>query len=123
MRVFPLPQMQRLLFRLNVLATSVLTLSPKALALPSNGVNNINGLNTSTDIIGAIVDVIVIILDFVAILAVLFVIIAGLRLIISGGDEGEKDKAKQTIIYVIAGIIVILFARVIVVYVANVFSD
>jgi Type IV secretion system pilin len=85
-------------------------------------VPEIPGLSTyeGTDgIINAIVDIIVIILDFVLLLAVLFVIIAGIRLIISGGDEGQKDTAKKTIIYVIAGIIIILLARVIVTFVAS----
>lgn len=69
-----------------------------------------------------IVDIITTILDFVLLVAVIFVIVAGIRLIISGGDEGQKDKAKQTIIYVIIGIIVVLFARVIVSFVNNFFS-
>jgi glucose uptake protein GlcU len=41
----------------------------------------------------------------------------------NGGDEGEKDKAKKTIIYVIIGIIVVLFARVIVSFVNTLFSN
>lgn len=81
----------------------------------------IDGLATNTDIKSAIVSIITKILDFILIIAVLYVIIAGIRLIISGGDEGEKDKAKTTIIYVIAGIIIILFARVIVTFVNNLF--
>ncbi len=60
---------------------------------------------------------IVAVLDFILIIAVIYIIFAGIRLIVSGGEEGEKDKAKQTIIYVIIGIIVVLFARVIVTFV------
>lgn len=67
--------------------------------------------------------VITIILDVILVIAVLFVIIAGVRLIVSGGDEGQKDKAKQTIIYVIAGIIVILFARAIVTFISGLFVE
>lgn len=78
---------------------------------------DISELRSETDIQAAIVVVIQRILDFILILAVLFVIIAGIRLIVSGGDDGAKDKAKNTIIYVIAGIIVILLARVIVTFV------
>lgn len=83
--------------------------------------NTVPGLNPSTDIKQAIVDLLVAVLDFILIIAVVFVVVAGIRLIVSGGDEGEKDKAKQTIIYVIVGIIVVLFARVIVVFVNNLF--
>ena len=58
----------------------------------------------------------------ILIIAILFVIIAGIRLIVSGGDEGQKDKSKLTIIYVIAGIVVVLFARVIVTSVNKAFG-
>ncbi len=67
----------------------------------------------------AIVTIITTVLDFILIIGVVFVIIAGIRLIVSGGDEGEKDKAKTTIFYVIAGIIVVLLARVIVTFVSH----
>ncbi|MDD5054694.1 MAG: TrbC/VirB2 family protein [Candidatus Peribacteraceae bacterium] len=83
--------------------------------------NPIPGLSSDVDIKNAIVTVITYVLDFILIIAVLFVIIAGIRLIVSGGDEGEKDKAKTTIIYVIAGIVIILLARVIVMFVNNIF--
>lgn len=77
----------------------------------------IPGLNPGTDIKLVLIKVITIILDFIILIAVIFVIVAGIRLIVSGGDEGEKDKAKKTIIYVIVGLIIVLFARVIVVFV------
>ena len=81
---------------------------------------DITGLaNSGTDTAGVkqtIVDFIVKVLDFIMLIAVIYVIIAGIRLIVSGGDEGEKDKAKNTIIYVIVGILIVLFARVIVTF-------
>lgn len=83
---------------------------------------SVPGLRQETDISAAIVTVITTILDFILIIAVLFVVIAGIRLIVSGGDEGAKDKAKTTIIYVIAGIVVILFARVIVTFINTALS-
>lgn len=85
----------------------------------------IPGLETGTGTQGikdAIVKVITTVLDFILLIAVIYVIVAGIRLIISGGDDGQKDKAKQTIIYVIIGIIVVLFARVIVLFVNNIVS-
>ncbi len=54
------------------------------------------------------------VLDFLALIAVVFIIIAGIRLIVSQGSDEQKDKAKKTILYVIVGLIVVLFARVIV---------
>lgn len=82
----------------------------------------IPGLSTEVNIKDAIVNIITKILDFILIIAVLYVVIAGIRLIVSGGDEGQKDKAKTTIIYVIAGIIVVLLARVIVTAVNQAFG-
>ncbi len=66
-----------------------------------------------------IVKYLVIVLDFVTLIGVIYVIIAGIRLIVSGGDEGEKDKAKKTIIYVVVGILIVIFARVIVTFFAS----
>lgn len=87
-----------------------------------NDPGDIGGLSTSTDLKQTLIDVTVKVLDFIILLAVIFVIVAGIRLIVSGGDEGQKDTAKKTIIYVIIGIIVVLFARVIVLFVNNVFG-
>ncbi len=93
--------------------------------LPDPGA--IPGLETqqgdSTSIRNIIIDIIKFVLDLVLVLGIVFVVIAGLRLIVSGGDEGEKDKAKQTIIYVIVGIIVVIFARVIVNFADNFFRS
>ena len=80
----------------------------------------VGGLAGDTDIKGAISSLLVKVLDLVTIVGVVFVVVAGIRLIVSGGDEGEKDKAKKTIIYVIVGIVVVLFARVIVTFFANI---
>lgn len=82
----------------------------------------IDGMSDNVDITEVILSIIEIILNVVLIIAVLFLIIAGVRLIISSGDEGEKDKAKKTIIYVIAGIVVIVFARALVIFVADAFA-
>jgi hypothetical protein len=54
------------------------------------------------------------VLDFLALAAVIFIVIAGIRLLVSQGSDEQKDKAKKTILFVIIGLMVILFARVIV---------
>lgn len=54
------------------------------------------------------------VLDFLALAAVVFIVIAGIRLIVSQGSDEQKDKAKKIILYVIIGLLVVLFARVIV---------
>lgn len=79
--------------------------------------DTISYLSTELNIKTAIASIIAKVLDFILIVAVLYVVIAGIRLIVSGGDDGAKDKAKNTIFFVIAGIVIILFARVIVSFV------
>lgn len=52
-----------------------------------------------------------------AALAVLMIVIAGLRFITAQGDAGEIAKARKTIIYAIAGLVVSLSAEAIVAFV------
>ena len=84
---------------------------------PPINVTGLPNVTTTSQAIAKIIDITAKILDFMLLIAVIYVIYAGIRLIVSGGDDGEKDKAKHIIIYVIVGIVVILFARVIVVFV------
>ena len=74
----------------------------------------------TTSIRTLVVKYLTLVLDFITLIGVIYVIIAGIRLIVSGGDEGEKDKAKKTILYVVIGILVIIFARVVVTFVASI---
>ncbi len=62
------------------------------------------------------------ILDVILIIAVLAIIIAGVYLITGLGSESSKEKAKSIILYVIIGILVILFSRAIVVFFMGLFS-
>lgn len=82
----------------------------------------LGGITEIDSILDLILMIIAFILDFALLLAVLAIIIAGLYLITSQGDEGQKDKAKKIIFYAIIGIIVILFSRLIVVLINNIFS-
>lgn len=66
-----------------------------------------------------IIKVLVAILNFLALVAVVVVVIAGIRLIVSQGEDDAKDKAKKTIIYALIGLVIVLFARVIVSLVTN----
>ena len=62
----------------------------------------------------AILNALKFVLNFLALLAVIFIVVAGIRLIVSQGEQEQKDKAKKTILYVIIGLLIVLFARVIV---------
>src|SRR3990167_3571729 len=59
----------------------------------------------------AVLSVLTFVLNFLALVAVVFIVIAGIRLIVSQGEEEVQDKAKKTILYVIVGLIIVLFAR------------
>lgn len=66
------------------------------------------------DIRDVVVNILEAVLNFLALIAVVVVVIAGIRLIVSQGDEGARDTAKKTIFYALIGLIIVLFARVIV---------
>lgn len=50
------------------------------------------------------------------VVAVLFVVIGGLRYAISEGNPEDMSKAKNTIIYAIVGLVIVLFAEAIVTF-------
>lgn len=68
----------------------------------------------STNLAKTIVDTLSVIGGAVAVIAI---IIGGLRYNTSGGDSGKVASAKNTIIYAVVGLIIIIFAQVIVNYV------
>ena len=86
---------------------------------------NIPGTPGATDEAGIrdkVTDLLIIVLNFLALVAVIFLVIAGIRLITSQVEEDAKNKAKKTILYVLAGLLLILFARVIVGFIAHLFT-
>jgi amino acid transporter len=87
---------------------------------------NLAGLPEATGPQGVrnvITNILAAVLNFLALIAVVVIVIAGIRLIVSQGEDEAKDKAKKTIFYALAGLVIVLFARVIVslvtVYLAN----
>ncbi len=84
--------------------------------------SGLGGISTATSVPQLISIFVTFLLNIVLIIAVLAIIIAGIYLIVSNGDEGNKDKAKNIIFYVAIGIVLILFARVLVVSVNNAFG-
>ncbi len=59
------------------------------------------------------------VLSFMALVAVIVIIVAGIRLVVSGADEGQREKARNTVIYAVVGLILILLAQAIVGFVNN----
>lgn len=90
-----------------------------------DGINQaagLGGISNVTSVRDIIIRVITFILDIVLLLAVAAIIIAGIYLITSNGEEGQKDKAKRIIYYALIGIVVVLFSRMIVIFVNTIFA-
>jgi hypothetical protein len=79
-------------------------------------------LEGNLDINEVVLRIINFILDVILIIAVLAIIVAGVYLIVSNGDDAQKEKAKKIVMYVVIGIILILFSRAIVILVNNTFG-
>jgi uncharacterized protein involved in response to NO len=72
------------------------------------------GTPTGVDVRATVTQLLLWVLDFLALAAVVVIVIAGIRLIVSQGNEEQKETAKKAIFYALAGLLIILFARVIV---------
>jgi heme/copper-type cytochrome/quinol oxidase subunit 2 len=81
----------------------------------------LGGISSATSLKQLIMIIITYVLDIILFVAVLAVIVAGVYLIVSNGNDENKDKAKKIVFYVIAGIVLILFARIIVMIVNSIF--
>lgn len=68
----------------------------------------------SGDVRTTIINILRQVLSFLALAAVITIIIAGIIMIVSLGNEESKERAKRIIFYTLIGLIIILFARVIV---------
>lgn len=73
----------------------------------------IAGLPTG-DVRSTILRILSTVLSFLALAAVITIIIAGIILIVSLGNEDSKERAKRIIYYTLIGLVIVLFARVIV---------
>ena len=74
--------------------------------------------------IGSIVEQIVrILIILTGAVAVIMIIVGGFRYIISAGDGNAAAAAKKTIVYALVGLVIVIFAQVIVSLVANTAND
>ena len=111
--------LQRLSFRSWFLLTGIISEPASSFAQGNfGGIPAIPGTIDSSPDKQGIRDVILralaFVLDFLALSCVVIVIIAGVYLVFSQGGDEQKDKGKKAILYFILGLLVILFARVIV---------
>jgi len=74
---------------------------------------------TTDDLPAAIETVIQFVLFLLGSIAVLVIVIAGVRLVVTGGDETERGKARDAVLYAVVGLVVVLLASAIVNFVAQ----
>ncbi len=75
-----------------------------------DAVGEIGGLENDIWAADFIQEIVGYILSFVSLIAVIYIIYAGFQILIWNGEEEKLKKSKQTILYVILGIIVIWLA-------------
>lgn len=77
------------------------------------------GAESDKDISGAIKTAIQVLLIVAGIIAVIMIIVGGLKYVTSSGDPQAISSAKKTIIYAIIGLVVVIFAQLIVQFVLS----
>lgn len=75
------------------------------------------GNEDTTSLLDTIQTIVNALLVLVGIVAAIYLVLGGLRYVRSEGDEGEAEKAKNTILYAVIGIILIGLSGVIVNYI------
>lgn len=89
------------------------TASNSAACTPQDGSDTISGPN---GLLGKVTNIIALVTGIVAILFVLF---GGFKYLTSSGESGKVQEAKNTIIYALVGLVVIVMARSIILFVLN----
>jgi hypothetical protein len=80
-----------------------------------------SGSDDTTDLIGSITSILNIVIGILGIVAVIVIIIGGVNYMTSSGDAGKVKKAKDTILYGVIGLVIVVLAFAIVNFViANV---
>jgi len=83
---------------------------------------SVRDINTTGTFSETVQEVVIYLLWFVTLIAVIYIIYAGFRILTSSWDEETIKKSKNTIIYVIIGIVVIWFAWTIANFAINIWS-
>jgi len=102
------------------LTSLALLLLPRVAAAQGGALGDANEINVGgggENLQGTIINITMKVLSFVSLIAVVVIIIAGIWLIVGLGDDSAKEKAKKIVIYTIVGLLLILAARAIVIFV------
>lgn len=79
----------------------------------------IGGANNNIKLEAAITQIIKVILFIVGILAVIMIIFGGIQYLLSAGDTSKTEKAKNTILYAVVGLVVAILAYALVTWVVS----
>lgn len=86
---------------------------------PNSNECTFNGLQATEKLNNIISEVINFFSVIIGVVAVLMIIVGGFRYIISGGDSGNVTSAKNTILYAIIGLLIVVFAQFIVKFILS----
>lgn len=75
-----------------------------------NGLNSVNNGQATTDLQGSIGSILSVVYTVIGIVAVVMIILGGVNYAMSQGDPGKVKKGKDTIMYGIIGLIIVLLA-------------
>ncbi|MBR5419192.1 hypothetical protein IK110_03015 [Candidatus Saccharibacteria bacterium] len=85
-----------------------------------DGVNKVNDTTgAETDLEGSIGIIINAVIGVIGVVAVIMIILGGIGYVTSQGDAGKTKKARDTLLYGIIGLIIVLLAFAIVNFVLN----
>lgn len=101
-----------------ILASVIITtfISAPVSAADSGGISAYNLPRTPDNAISTILEIV---LNIAGALALLMIVISGLRYIFAGGDSGRVKKAKDSLIFALVGLILVVIARGIVTFVVD----
>lgn len=72
--------------------------------------DTLTDIETDRTLSAYIQDVVIYVLAFISVVAVIYIMYAGFNILIGNGDEEKVKKSKQTILYVMVGIVIIWLA-------------
>lgn len=105
----------------SISSATVVSLVWTSSALAAGGIGDLPDIpgGTTTDLRSAVVSVLNSVINFLGLLMVIAIVVAGFRLVLSQGEEDAKEKAKKGIFYAIIGLVLVLLAKAIVMFVTT----
>lgn len=84
--------------------------------LSGNGCTTPPGSTSPDSLVATVINILSIV---VGIAAVIMIIIGGFRFVMSGGDPKNTESARNTVLYALVGVVIVLLAQILVRFVIN----